>query len=69
MAHYYGRFREAFVTEANEFTACCLDNTEPLVRLEGRDQCCWCALQESLTTGKRIGRRITPTDEPLKTKL
>jgi myo-inositol 2-dehydrogenase/D-chiro-inositol 1-dehydrogenase len=33
-----------------------------------------CALQESLITGKKIefdeiGRRITPTDEPLKAKL
>jgi hypothetical protein len=24
---YYERFREAFVTEVNEFVACCLDDT------------------------------------------
>jgi len=24
---YYGRFEQAFVTEANEFTAACLDNS------------------------------------------
>ena len=74
--NYYGRFREAFITEANEFTACCLDNTEPPMRLEGAVNAVkvGCALQETLITGKKIefdeiGRRITPTDEPLKAKL
>jgi len=75
-ANYYGRFREAFITEANEFTACCLDNTEPPMRLEGAVNAVkiGCALQESLLTGKKIefdeiGRRITPTDAPLMAKL
>ncbi|KAI1340555.1 putative oxidoreductase [Xylariaceae sp. FL0016] len=53
---YYGRFREAFVTEANEFTACCLDNTPPPMKLEGAVSAVriGCALQESLITGKKI---------------
>jgi myo-inositol 2-dehydrogenase / D-chiro-inositol 1-dehydrogenase len=65
--HYYGRFREAFITEANEFTACCLDNTEVPFRLEGAVNAVriGCALQESLITGKKIefneiGQRIMP---------
>lgn len=64
---YYARFREAFVTEANEFTACCLDNTEPPFQLAGavRAVKIGCALQESLVTGRKIefdeiGRRVTP---------
>ncbi|KUL89105.1 hypothetical protein ZTR_06076 [Talaromyces verruculosus] len=64
-ADYYGRFREAFITEANEFTACCLDNTPPPMRLEGAVNAVKIgfALQESLITGKKIefdeiGRRI-----------
>ncbi|KIW63338.1 hypothetical protein PV04_10192 [Phialophora macrospora] len=63
--HYYGRFREAFITEANEFTACCLDDTEPPFKLEGAVAAVkiGCALQESLITGKKIefnenGQRI-----------
>jgi myo-inositol 2-dehydrogenase / D-chiro-inositol 1-dehydrogenase len=74
--NYYGRFREAFIAEANEFTACCLDNTEPPMRLEGAVNAVriGCALQESLITGKKIefdeiGRRIMPLDEPVKAKL
>ncbi|EHY58263.1 hypothetical protein ABEF95_005869 [Exophiala dermatitidis] len=62
---YYGRFREAFITEANEFTACCLDNTEVPLRLEGAVAAVKIggALQESLITGKKIefderGKRI-----------
>lgn len=53
---YYGRFRTAFITEANEFTACCLDNTPLPTRL----QCAVSALeigsllQESLRSGKKI---------------
>ncbi|EFX00573.1 rossmann fold protein [Grosmannia clavigera kw1407] len=53
---YYGRFRPAFITEANEFTACCLDNTPLPTRL----QCAVSALeigsllQESLRSGKKI---------------
>ncbi len=64
--HYYGRYKDAFVTEANEFTACCLDNTELPMTLEGavKAVAIGCALQESLITGKKIdfderGRRIT----------
>lgn len=75
--HYYGRFRDAFITEANEFTACCLDNTEPPFRLEGAVSAVkiGCALQESLLSGKKIdfdevGRRIAdPQDGQLKAKL
>ncbi|KAI1271482.1 hypothetical protein F5Y07DRAFT_404328 [Xylaria sp. FL0933] len=45
---YYGRFEHAFVTEANELTACCLDNTRPF-SLSGAVQAVQirCALQES----------------------
>lgn len=63
--HYYGRFEQAFVTEANEFTACCLDNTKLPFKLSGAVQAVkiGCALQESVRTGKKInfddtGRRI-----------
>ncbi|KAJ5934590.1 hypothetical protein N7466_004137 [Penicillium verhagenii] len=53
---YYGRFREAFITEANEFTASCLDNTVPPLRLDSavRAVTIGCALQESLISGKKI---------------
>ena len=76
--HYYGRFKEAFITEANEFTASCLDDTEPPMRLEGAVNAVriGCALQESLITGKKIefdevGERVTPStsEEPLLAKL
>lgn len=33
--HYYGRFEHAFVTEANEFTTACLDNTKVPLKLTG----------------------------------
>jgi myo-inositol 2-dehydrogenase/D-chiro-inositol 1-dehydrogenase len=33
--HYYGRFRHAFIAEANEFAACCLDDILPPTKLEG----------------------------------
>ncbi|KAI1079522.1 hypothetical protein F5B20DRAFT_581304 [Whalleya microplaca] len=62
---YYGRFEYAFVTEANEFTAACLDNTRLPFKLSGAVQAVTigCALQESLNSGKKInfdetGRRI-----------
>ncbi|PSK36610.1 hypothetical protein B9Z65_1793 [Elsinoe australis] len=62
---YYGRFGEAFVTEANEFTAACLDGTELPFKLSGavRAVAIGCALQESLRTGTKIwfdetGRRV-----------
>jgi myo-inositol 2-dehydrogenase/D-chiro-inositol 1-dehydrogenase len=64
-ADYYGRFKEAFVTEANEFTASCLDNTPAPLELESAVKAVTigCALQESLNTGKKIefdegGRRV-----------
>jgi myo-inositol 2-dehydrogenase/D-chiro-inositol 1-dehydrogenase len=55
-ADYYGRFREAFITEANEFTASCLDNTKPPLRLDSAVKAVTigCALQESLIAGKKI---------------
>jgi len=53
---YYGRFREAFITEANEFTAACLDNLPPPMSLEGAVKAVriGSALQESLISGKKI---------------
>jgi myo-inositol 2-dehydrogenase/D-chiro-inositol 1-dehydrogenase len=63
--HYYGRFEEAFVTEANEFTECCLDGKRLPFRLQGAVEAVriGCALQESLRTGRKIwfdetGRRV-----------
>ena len=62
---YYGRFGEAFVTEANEFTDACLDDKPLPFRLEGAVKALQigAALQESLRTGKRIafdetGKRV-----------
>lgn len=62
---YYGRFEYALVTEANEFTAACLDNTRLPFKLLGAVQAVaiGCALQESLNSGKKIyfdetGRRV-----------
>ena len=64
-AHYYDRFEEAFVLEANEFTACCLDDVKLPMKLTGAVQAVkiGCALQESLRTGRKIwydetGQRI-----------
>lgn len=53
---YYDRFEHAFVTESNEFTACCLDNTKLPLKLSAAVQAVTigCALQEALITGKRI---------------
>jgi len=53
---YYGRFQEAFVQEANEFTACCLDDGELPFRLESAVKALQIgvALQESLRTGRKI---------------
>jgi myo-inositol 2-dehydrogenase/D-chiro-inositol 1-dehydrogenase len=62
---YYGRFEEAFVTEANEFTECCLENKSLPMKLTGAVQAVTIgvALQEALNTGKKIffdetGRRV-----------
>jgi myo-inositol 2-dehydrogenase/D-chiro-inositol 1-dehydrogenase len=65
--HYYGRFSDAFVTEANEFTESCLGLRELPFKLSGAVQAVkiGCALQESLRSGKKIefdrsGARIEP---------
>ncbi|RMY11235.1 hypothetical protein D0868_03255 [Hortaea werneckii] len=54
--HYYERFRDAFVTEASEFTACCLDGAPTPVSLESSVRAIQIAeaLQRSLTSGKKI---------------
>jgi myo-inositol 2-dehydrogenase / D-chiro-inositol 1-dehydrogenase len=54
--HYYGRFEDAFVREANEFTECVLENKALPFRLEGAVKALkiGCALQESLRTGRKI---------------
>jgi myo-inositol 2-dehydrogenase/D-chiro-inositol 1-dehydrogenase len=54
--HYYGRFREAFITEANDFTACCLDDTPVPFALEGAVNAVRIgkALQEALISGRKI---------------
>ncbi|KIV81037.1 hypothetical protein PV11_08490 [Exophiala sideris] len=66
--HYYGRFRDAFIAEANVFTACCLDDTPPPMKLEGAVNAVriGVALQEALISGKKIefdeqGNRIGET--------
>jgi myo-inositol 2-dehydrogenase/D-chiro-inositol 1-dehydrogenase len=63
--NYYGRFEQAFVNEANEFTAVCLDDLKLPMKLTGAVQAVkiGCALQESLISGRKIwfdetGRRV-----------
>jgi myo-inositol 2-dehydrogenase/D-chiro-inositol 1-dehydrogenase len=53
---YYDRFEMAFVTEANEFTACILDGKEVPFQLSGAITAVKIgdALQKSLRTGKKI---------------
>ena len=53
---YYGRFEEAFVEEAKEFTKACLEDGKVPMKLTGAVQAVkiGCALQESLVTGKKI---------------
>ncbi|KIX01223.1 uncharacterized protein Z518_08948 [Rhinocladiella mackenziei CBS 650.93] len=53
---YYGRFRDAFIAEANEFTASCLDNKAPPLKLDGAVNAVRIALalQDSLITGEKI---------------
>jgi myo-inositol 2-dehydrogenase / D-chiro-inositol 1-dehydrogenase len=65
LAQYYGRFEQAFVNEANEFTAYCLDDLNLPMKLTDAVQAVkiGCALQESLNSGQKIwidetGRRI-----------
>ncbi|KAJ5408465.1 hypothetical protein N7509_002348 [Penicillium cosmopolitanum] len=54
--HYYERFREAFITEASEFTACCLDNSSPPISLQSSVKAVSIgqALQRSLISGEKI---------------
>ena len=78
---YYGRFRDAFIAEANEFTACCLDDGEVPMRLETAVEAVriGAALQESLVSGRKIewdevGRRVVQRvagegEEGLRAKL
>jgi myo-inositol 2-dehydrogenase/D-chiro-inositol 1-dehydrogenase len=54
--HYYERFREAFVTEASEFTASCLDDVSVPISLESSVRAIEIAeaLQRSLVSRKKI---------------
>lgn len=54
--HYYERFWEAFLTEAQEFTASCLDNKPPPISLQSsvRAVTIGQALQRSLITGEKL---------------
>jgi predicted dehydrogenase len=64
-SNFIGRFGPAFVTEANEFTAACLDNTQLPMKLSNAVKAVEIGayLQEALVTGKQIhfdeiGRRV-----------
>lgn len=66
-AHYYGRFEMAFVQEANEFAAACLDNTSLPLKLRNAVRAVEIGslLQEALVKGIQIrldetGKRIEP---------
>ncbi|KAI4127491.1 MAG: hypothetical protein LQ347_004579 [Umbilicaria vellea] len=54
--NYYGRFEQAFVNEANEFTHACLEDGPLPMKLSGAVQAVkiGCALQESLRSGDKI---------------
>ena len=54
--HYYERFREAFITEANEFTVSCLENSPAPISLQSsvRALIVGQALQRSLVSGEKI---------------
>ena len=54
--HYYERFRDAFITEANEFTGCCLDNLPLPISLESSVKAIRIAqaLQHSLIGGEKV---------------
>ncbi|THX24295.1 NAD(P)-binding protein [Aureobasidium pullulans] len=67
-AHYYGRFEQAFVGEANEFAAACLDNTALPLKLRNAVKAVeiGALLQEALVKGIQIrlneaGQRISDT--------
>lgn len=75
-ADYFGRFHEAFVTESNEFTECCLEDKPLPFKLEGALQAVkiGSALQESLRSGKKIefdesGVRLDASGQSIKAKL
>ena len=54
--HYYERFREAFITEANQYTESCLDNSPVPISLQSsvRALVIGQALQRSLVSGEKI---------------
>ncbi|KAJ5726127.1 uncharacterized protein N7483_007484 [Penicillium malachiteum] len=54
--HYYEQFREAFATEAREFTKCCLDNKPVPISLKSSAKAVAIgqALQRSLISGEKI---------------
>ena len=54
--HYYERFKDAFVTEAQEFAACCLDNKSLPISLRSSVKAVMIAqaLQHSLVTGDKV---------------
>ncbi|KAJ9658390.1 hypothetical protein H2201_007830 [Coniosporium apollinis] len=54
--HYYGRFEHAFVSEANEFTAACLDGTKLPLKITGALRAVQIGsyLQEAVRTGKKL---------------
>ncbi|KAJ4250905.1 hypothetical protein NW762_011555 [Fusarium torreyae] len=54
--HYYERFREAFITEASEFTECCLENKPVPISLESSVRAIAIAhsLQQSLISGEKM---------------
>lgn len=54
--HYYERFREAFLTEAEEFTDCCLHDLPVPISLQSSIRAIEIgqALQRSLVSGKKI---------------
>lgn len=72
--HYYERFRDAFITESNEFTACCLDKTPLPVSLQSSVKAVVIGqeLQRSLVSGDKIsfdeqGIKHSPKNEPTST--
>ncbi|CAD0088128.1 unnamed protein product [Aureobasidium vineae] len=64
-AHYYGRFEQAFVGEANEFAAACLDDMRLSLNLRNAVK----AVEIGLVKGTQIrlneaGQRISDTSTP-----
>ncbi|EXF83406.1 myo-inositol 2-dehydrogenase [Colletotrichum fioriniae PJ7] len=54
--HYYERFKDAFITEASEFTACCLHDQPLPIELESSVRAIAIAhsLQQSLISGEKL---------------